>query len=668
MIFNIYIGGDTAAADVNDVTSISLYDANGNVVAGPADGVEVAENTVGTVTFSDTVTFPVGRKIYTLKGKIGTDFTSDMTVSASTTPSGWTTVKGVSTGQTVTPTPSSGVTASTMTIKGASLRISVSPTPVAQTVVRGVTGFKLADYIIDATGSGEDVRVTTFKPTIQVIGTANTADDLSNCQLWDGSTVLNTGSNVISPTNANAAGDEHTVNLDTGLTITKGTTKTLSWKCDIAANGTITTISYGLENTSGNAVATGLTSGQDITETLTASNGQTMTMTGAGSLAIALDSSSPALKLVNANTTGNTVTALKLTASNEDINVQQLTLQLSGTSSNTPQDVVKVTGWISGSSSQVGEAVFIGDYATMTLTGVTIPKNSDLVLTLKADIAQIGSEKPAKPGHTIKIDFDATDQDTSANSSTKGVGTSSGTTVYASGSDTASYGVKVFKAVPTVAHIALSTSERSLVSASGRSLYKFSISAPSTGAVGLYKFTFTISSTGAETYGGWYANNFKLYAYSDSGFSAADYNTTGLLNNGNLAATSPTSTAEIYFNPVGLQAGEAIQIPAGSTRYFLLKGTVNGTITSTSTLSIQLDGDAVDLNSDMGTSGGTDDFDAGQYDFATTAHKVNTGGDDDFIWSGNSTTTVGVTHHDWTNGYIVSGLPSDNLTSETLTQ
>ena len=254
MIFNLYIGSDIAAADPEDITSITLVDASGNVVAGPVDGVGTAENTIGTATFSDTVTFPIGKTIYTLKGKIGTDFTNDMTVSASTTPSGWTTVKGVTTGQTITPTPSSGVTASTMTVKGAGLTVSVSPNPVAQTVVRGITGYTFAKYILDATGSGEDIRVNSMYPTLQVLGTANTADDLTNCQLWDGTTALNSGTNIANPTNNNASGEEITVTFNTGLTITKGTTKTLDWKCDIAANGTGTTYAFGLETTAGRVV------------------------------------------------------------------------------------------------------------------------------------------------------------------------------------------------------------------------------------------------------------------------------------------------------------------------------------------------------------------------------------------------------------------------------
>lgn len=670
-VASMIFGLDLAVAgspNASNITAITLVDSNGNVVAGPDDGVST-----GKVTFSDTVTFPVGKHIYTLKGKIGTSFANDQTVSASTTPSGWSTVKGVTTGQTITPTPSNAVAASTMTVKGASLSVSVSPTPVQQSVVRGITEFTFAKYVLDATGSGEDVRVTSMYPTLKTLGTANTADDLTNCQMFDGTTALNTGTNIANPTNNNAAGEEITVLFDTGLKVTKGTTKTLDWKCDIAANGTGTTYAFGLENTAGRVVSTGLTSGQDVTETLTASNGQTMTMSAAGSLTIALDASSPALKLVNANTTNNITTVLKLTSANEDINVSQISLQLSGTSSNTPQDVVKVTGWLSGGTSSVGEAVFVGDYATMTLTGVTVPKNSDLALTLKTDIAQIGTDMPARPGHIVKIDFD-TDDKTGSNSNTKGVGSSSGTTVYASGSDTASNGVKIFKAVPTLAKVDLSSSERTIVSGT-RTLYKFSVSAPSTGGVGLYKFTFDTASQGGTSATSYRATSFKVYGYSDSSFSQTAYGTSGLLNNGGLAVAGAASTGEfeVLFNPNAGSGStaEAIQVPAGQTRYFKLVGDITGA-TSSTTLSVNLLGDSYDL--DMAMDTGADTFSgtalatgAYAYSYATTAAIVHAADSNNFIWSDNATTTSGVSTYDWVNGYVVSGLPAAGMDSETLT-
>ncbi|MFA5842008.1 MAG: hypothetical protein WC835_03570, partial [Candidatus Paceibacterota bacterium] len=59
--------GFTGASGV--ITNISLYGPNGNIVAGPADEAVTCTNGC-TVTFTDTVTFPIGKGTYTLKGKI----------------------------------------------------------------------------------------------------------------------------------------------------------------------------------------------------------------------------------------------------------------------------------------------------------------------------------------------------------------------------------------------------------------------------------------------------------------------------------------------------------------------------------------------------------------------------------------------------------------------
>ena len=98
----------SAGEDLADLTNISLVDATGKKVAGPMDASGTA--TYGTITFTDTITFPIGVTNLTLKGKLSTDFESNDTVRASTTPSTWT-ITGQTTGNTITATPSSALTA-----------------------------------------------------------------------------------------------------------------------------------------------------------------------------------------------------------------------------------------------------------------------------------------------------------------------------------------------------------------------------------------------------------------------------------------------------------------------------------------------------------------------------------------------------------------------------
>ncbi|PIT90407.1 MAG: hypothetical protein COU22_02345, partial [Candidatus Komeilibacteria bacterium CG10_big_fil_rev_8_21_14_0_10_41_13] len=194
----------------------------------------------------------------------------------------------------------------------------------------------------------------------------------------------------------------------------------------------------------------------------------------------------------------------------------------------------------------------------------------------------------------------------------------------------------------------------------------------STGGIGLYKFTFDTATAGGDTAISYRVDDFKVYGYSDSSFSQTAYGTSGLLNSSDLSdkddAADNGGIFEIYFNPTAGSGTtkEAIPVSAGTTRYFKLVGDVTG-VTATTTLSIQLEGDANDLQTAM--TAGADNFTTGEYAFATTAAIVDDTAqiDDDFIWSGNSTTTSGVATFDWVNGYVVTGLPSSNLSAETLT-
>ena len=146
MNFDVSITKDAGdSIDTDDITNITLVREDGVVVAGPVDGVAATANVIR---FTDTVTFKPGRTVYTLKGKIGTDIGSNDTIAASTTPStDWATVRGVTSGVTITPSPASAVTMSTMTAKAATLTVSLTPdtqsnaSTTGQTVVAGTSNY-----------------------------------------------------------------------------------------------------------------------------------------------------------------------------------------------------------------------------------------------------------------------------------------------------------------------------------------------------------------------------------------------------------------------------------------------------------------------------------------------------------------------------------------------
>ncbi len=679
MVFGISVDDNgTASLNTVDVTSIGLYDDTGKLIAGPADGVAA-----GTVTFSDSVVFPVAKKVYTIKGKLGIDFVSDTTVIASTTPStGWTTVRGLGTTETIVPTPSTAVSGSTMTVKAAALAISVLREPVAQNVVAGSQSFVFAKYTLDATKSGEDVRL----PSLPIeYNAASGATNLTSCQLFDGATTLNTGSNLLNPT---AAGSSTVITFDgSGFIVPKSTAKTLELKCHIAPGTTANTgYSWGYDSSASPSI-TGLTSGQSVTPTENDYQGQQMIVVASGSFTVALDSSSPSYRVGIAGTTNNTVSTFRLTSTNEALTLTDFALVLdavdTSNASSSPQDVIKVTLW--DDATKIGEAFFIGrNYqASSTITGVfTVPKDGSKILTAKADFAAQGTSLAGTPGVFILIDWDNASAD-----ATKARGIASSQTILrTNGTTTASAGVRVVKSVPTLELVALPSAK---LIASRVDLFRFKITASSAGDVGIAKLTFRVATSSATQQKDM-VDNLNVYVYTDSGFSttasgiqadgaflATSVDLTGVADNAGSGTSWASGSTDIEFWPATTGAASTtVSIPAGQTRYFALKADAL-TAGTQFNVSTQLQGDSK-FASDLATgacctSAGWPHAVASSTYLATTTYlKVQA--DNDFIWTPYSTTTVQgtasnhLTNNDFMNGLGVPGVPNVNTNSQVMTQ
>ncbi|MDP3785160.1 MAG: Ser-Thr-rich GPI-anchored membrane family protein [bacterium] len=282
--FNVTLGSEGANADIDDITNIVLVDESGTVVAGPVDGMSIdSAYTVGSadgsVVFTDTFTIPIGVHTYTLKGKIGTDIDNNVTIQFSTTPnSDFAMVKGLNTGNDITPSPSSVLSLATMTVKTGALAISTQSVPISQNVVAGTSQFEFARYSFNATASSEDVRVNSIPLAYGVV--AGNANDLTNCKLYDGVAVVNS-SNIVNP--ASASSFTNFTFDGFGLTVAKGTSKIINLKCDVRS-GSSGQYQWGLDSGQQTSYtgATGLTSGQTIAETLNDSAGQIMTAVSGG--------------------------------------------------------------------------------------------------------------------------------------------------------------------------------------------------------------------------------------------------------------------------------------------------------------------------------------------------------------------------------------------------
>ncbi|OGC87258.1 hypothetical protein A3B33_02800 [Candidatus Adlerbacteria bacterium RIFCSPLOWO2_01_FULL_54_16] len=646
MIFNISYGTNADSNASELLTSISIVDENGKIVAGPVDAS--ASGGLQVATFSDSVTFPTGRHVFSLKGKLPSTVSNNQTVSASTTPSGWSGRPGAITGNTISITQGN-FSMNTMTVKTGSVTASVSGTPAAQNVVAGVIGFTAANIIFDAGQSGEDVRFN----SAQFRYTDGMTTDVSNCVAYDGSQRLNDTS--VNPSSTAA----HTFTFDTALVVPKGTTKTVAIKCDIPGSATASdTFAWGV--TDGDTISgTGIGSGSSIAASIT-TGGNTMTIAGSGALTVSRDASAPSYTIAVAGVSNSLLNIIRFDGTNEDQKLDRVALEMAnGASTSTPSNINKVTLW--DGATKVGEAIFTSRYATSTIgtcTGcgtVTIPANGYKVITVKGDLAGIGTgQATTTNGLLLEVEYDGNDT-----TGTRSIGQASGTTInQGSATDTDGAGIRIFRDVPTVAQYSSGacSSLGTLITGTAQAVHCFSVTASNTGnpnGIGLYKFTVNVAtSANSAVTGTTSVENLDIYAYTDSAMSqAVSGYTDGLVFDG--------TDGQIIAGDNSAVLSSVLQVPAGSTYYFkvvLDVALTAGTGTFSGSLTTKLVGDAAypHLGGPLTAKAATVDG--------------NGGGNDDFIWSPNATTTSTAHNLDWTNGYGISGLPSAGLSGQTLSK
>jgi hypothetical protein len=626
MVFTIATSSGTNSSVSTDglLDNVTLVDANGAVLAGPVDEV-----TARTVTFSSTVTFPIGANKYYLKGKLPTGVWNGSVFTAAANPSSaFTTVKGVNTGNSITPTPNATLTGSQMTVRSGALSISVSSLPSARSVVAGAQKFEYARYILDATNSGEDARLTNIG--LSLSGGA-TATYLTSCNLYDGQSLTSpiVTQSAVDPSTSNDSDITFTFSGN-GLVVPKGTAKTLSLRCNSSSSATSGSFIWGINAQSSYTGVTGVTSGATIAETITIADGQTMTGSSAGTFTVAEDTSL-LYKMAQAGASDVVIGRFDFVGATEDIDLKQIALKLAYTASSSPADISNKVKLYKGSVSTanyLGEAQFGGgnpDNATSTLsTPVRLTKGGDSVRIVVT--ADLGVQDPdtGTPGAFIGVSVDGSNVGING---TYGTGVDSGSTV-SSGttSDQTSDGLRIFRTVPYITV----TSNGGTLSASA-DLYKFTVTNPNSRSVVFQKFTFSLATTGGNV------NGFTLY-----GDSVA-FNT---------SAVTVNSTEGDVLEITASGTSEAQIIPANSSKTYILKAstaTDTASVSESVNLALLADTSYPSLANNMGT---------------VTSVELGAANTDNIVWSPFSTTTPVATaatqsNLDWTNGYGMPGFPSN---------
>lgn len=248
----------TSSNSSDTLTNISLLG-----VAGPVD-----ENVINkTFTFTDSINLPIGASnggLFYLSGKVSGQ--NGDTITITTNPSTDWVVQGKDNGASAL-LPNTTITFP-VTILGPTLSVSLLPpeAPTPFTVSAGTPGV-LMDAIQLSAGVAEDIRLSSIKLTTSAFA------GLSNCQLFDGATVLNFGSNNVNPGSNTAI-----FTFDSPLTVFKGTATTLRLKCDISPSATGSFVWSIATSNLTEIYSRGNTSGSSFVPTITNSVGPTITV------------------------------------------------------------------------------------------------------------------------------------------------------------------------------------------------------------------------------------------------------------------------------------------------------------------------------------------------------------------------------------------------------
>ena len=340
-----------------------------------------------------------------------------------------------------------------MTVQAATLSVNNGTTPTSgSTVVSGGQNITFATIQLDASQSGENVRISSIPMTLATQDTSSPGY-LSSCQIWNGSTALNTGSRVVNGSTLTVATSQTVnFNFDNALTVPKGTVLNLPVTCNLSSSAP-NTETYSFAPTT-SITPTGVTSGSTVSVALIGGTAPTIKISTGATLVGSTDSSSPSYFVTAGGMTGVTLNVIKLHAASEPINLQKVGFKLYNNTTN-PSDITQAyvyagnniyttAGAAISSGTLLGTVTFTGGLATATSTLSTVaqlPADSDATLIVKADLATIGINKAGTEGDLVAVNYD----------SSRGTGANSGKTVDGTGAGATSNGVRTFASFPTVA-------------------------------------------------------------------------------------------------------------------------------------------------------------------------------------------------------------------------
>lgn len=641
LVIDLSVSGTGNSADL---TNLRLVDADGNSVTGNVDG-----NVSGSATSTDSFTLPIGDNMLTLVGDLNTDFATNDTIqvgidfrtASHLDATGDVTGDAIEIDNDAEATPNSLIQANLQTVKALSLNVTTLAQPAANTVAAGSDAVLFGKVRFDAADAGEDIKVTGFTFELQADNGAK-ANEIQNITFKVGDKTLGITKNGSSAT---ASADENiSVTLSTAdqFTVPKGSSVVMEISGNISAGATASgDFQLFINSTNGSVTAQGATSGNSVTATLAATESNNITVgTAGGALDISLAASNPSARIVAAGTEATLAAWNFYTSTTEDVELDYIyvsQVNLSGASSSyTDYDAIwfedEAGNEIAGT--RMTPTSSVGFHKINFANDAFIVNRADTdgeILYLKAKLASIGNAVNGTSGNQVGF-YIGSVNDVVA----KGALTGSGTTEIFAGTAPNSANAKthyMFKAYPRISY----GSPSSQLANTTMTLFNFTVTAVN-GPIDLYKFSFNVATSSATITDG------TVYLYETTGGSDTQLNTTGASVPVGLYEAVGTAWTTPY-------PSSYIPVAVGAPKSFALRGDVTGA-SSGSSISTYMHGD----NAVVNNIGNRNVGNVTQVDAATH---------DDFIWSDRGATGAqATTAFNWTNGFLVDGLPGTNSSSQ----
>ncbi|MCK9361114.1 hypothetical protein M0Q28_02690 [Patescibacteria group bacterium] len=496
--------------------------------------------------------------------------------------------------------PNTAISGNLQTVKASNLSIALAASPSAGTAVKKQEMIPTAGFVFTA-GDQSDISIKTVKLTGagsfdgSFYAATTVKDIVTACALFDGDTQVG-----LSQAPDTTAGTFNITNMN--VTVPRGGSKTLVAKCtaDSQVEGVADYIALGIdldadvtaEDQEANTVVPSRSTQVDANV-----NGTVLVQTirNSGTLTIATDNLRQSTILVGDNgAVWQNFAQFKATAQYEDVNLDKVTVTSTGVAANFLEVAVAQDGAVKGQGTLPSGSYSFKD---IDLSGspVIVPKDGSATFQIWGKLADVvasgtvsGSTNAARSGNLMQLgvagDIQTGDWDTNYDNqlNIRANGSASGDRLYATttaGSTNGSVGNQFVlrKTKPVVTRQALSST--TLTSGLDTDLYKFQVAADSAGSVGLKKVVFNWSKGDSNS-----SFNFQNLRLRKGSSDVAD---------GDIDITSATGVNFYTSGPaVGETSGQIVivftneETISGSGSVYTLHGTINGTVDSGDSLSL----------------------------------------------------------------------------------